>query len=347
MDTLSAMTMISAYAARGAGQTLESFSYDPGELGADEVRIKVTHCGICHSDVSLIDDEHGMASFPVVAGHEVVGEVTAVGARVRHLAVGQRVGVGPLRDACLRCDLCARGLDNLCPERQFTILGHFGGFADAAQVPAAFAFPIPDALTSAAAAPLLCAGLTVYAPLARLSEPGDHVGIMGIGGLGHLAIQIAHRRGSQVTVLSTSPGKEEEARRFGAHHFINVREPQALKEAAGTLDLLLSTTYANVKWSEYMPLLRPNGHLCNVGASMAVLDVPLGLLTLSQTSVSGSSAGSRADMQAMLAFCARHQVAPQVQSMPLSDINAALDRVRERKARYRIVVEVAASGSSH
>ena len=330
---------IAAFAAHQAKQPVQAFSYDSGELAPDDVRIEVTHCGICHSDVSLIDDEHGMAQFPVVAGHEIVGKVSAKGSAVAHLAVGERVGVGPLRGACLHCEACIGGFDNLCAERQFTILGHHGGFANAVQLPAAFAFSLPDQLESAVAAPLLCAGLTVYAPLARHAQPGDHVGVMGIGGLGHIAIQIAHRRGCEVTVFSTSPGKAEEAKRFGAHHFVNVRDNQELANATATLDLLLSTTYASVKWSDYLPLLRPNGHLCNVGASMDPFDVPLGLLTLTQTTISGSSAGSRADMRAMLAFCARHEIAPKIERMSMAEINAALDRVRGRQARYRIVVE--------
>ncbi len=330
---------IRAFAASASQAPLSSMEYDPGPLGLREVRIDITHCGVCHSDISLIDDHHGMAAFPVIAGHEIVGTVAAVGDAVEHLSVGQRVGVGPYRASCLHCHTCTSGRENLCPDRELTVLGHHGGFAEAIQVPAAFAFPIPDGLPSKFAAPLLCAGLTVYAPITRYSTPESRVGVMGIGGLGHLAIQIASRRGAEVTVFSTSASKEAEARAFGAHHFVNVNDAEALAAAARSVDLLLSTTYAAVQWSTYLATLRPDGVLCNVGASMAPLDIPAALLTLDQLTIAGSAAGSRADMQSMLEFCARHEVAPQVESMPMSEINAALDRVRSREVRYRVVLE--------
>lgn len=332
-------TRILTYAAQAAKQPVQPLEYDPGALGPDEVRIDITHCGICASDVSMVDDEFGMSTFPLVGGHEIVGTIAAVGGAVSHLTVGQRVGVGPYRAACLHCACCTGGRENLCQDKQLTIMGHHGGFANAIQLSAAFAFPLPDALASELAAPLLCAGLTVYAPIARHSSPTSRVGVIGMGGLGHLAIQIASRRGSEVTVFSTSPSKEEEAKRFGADHFINIKDPQELAGATGTIDLLLSTTYAAVQWSSYLPVLRPDGHLCNVGASMSPIDIPAAMLTLSQLTISGSAAGSRKDMIEMLAFCARHRIAPQIERMPMTEINAALDRVRNREARYRMVLE--------
>jgi uncharacterized zinc-type alcohol dehydrogenase-like protein len=333
-------TPIHAYAAREVGGSLSRFDYTPPALGLGDVRIDVTHCGICHSDLHLIDNELGNTVFPFVPGHEIVGRVSAVGAGVTHLSVGQRVGVGPFRHACLHCALCANGQDNLCPHLQFTILGHHGGFANAIQVSASHAFAIPDALESALAAPLLCAGLTVYAPLRAHTDAATRVGVLGIGGLGHLAVQYARARGSEVTVFSTTAAKEEQARKLGADRFIVLNDPAALASAAGSIDFLLSTGFGAIEWMGLMSLLRPNGRLCIVGSSLAPLNVPAGLLIMSQHTISGSAAGSRADMMEMLEFSARRRIHPWIETLPLAEVNKGLARVRSGDVRYRLVLEV-------
>jgi uncharacterized zinc-type alcohol dehydrogenase-like protein len=330
---------IHAHAAHGPRHDLVPFTYTAEPLGADQITIRISHCGICQSDVHLLDDHYGgMTRFPFVGGHELVGTVAEVGPAVRHLAVGQRVGVGPYRGACLHCDLCSHGRDNLCAKKQLTVVGHHGGFADAIRVDAGFAFPIPDEIPSAEAAPLLCAGLTVYAPLSR-TTPEMRVGVMGVGGLGHLAIQFAARRGNHVTVVSTTPSKEADARALGAHDFVVSTDAAAVARAAGRLDLLLITSFGAVDWASILGLLGPGGRACLVGSSLTPIGIPAAMLITGQQAIEGSAAGSRAAMRDMLAFAARHGVRPQIERMPWARINEAVERVRRGDARYRVVLE--------
>src|SRR5512139_2529524 len=218
-----------AYAAHARKGPLVPFVYDPSPLGPHDVEIRITHCGICHSDVHLVDGDWGVGSYPMVPGHEIVGTVAALGPEARHLETGQRVGVGWQRGACLGCDLCGTGDENLCPRNEATCVDHHGGFADRIRVDGRFAFPIPDALASENAAPLLCGGATVYSPLRRWVKPPMRVGVVGIGGLGHLALQFARAMGCEVTAISSSPDKAAEARGFGAHHFLATREPKGFR----------------------------------------------------------------------------------------------------------------------
>jgi uncharacterized zinc-type alcohol dehydrogenase-like protein len=330
---------VNAYAALKPKETLVPFQFELGEPGADKVQIQVTHCGLCRSDLDALDNRFGNAPFPLVAGHEIVGTVRARGAAVRHLSIGQRVGVGPLCNACLQCELCLDGRDNLCSKMEMTIGGgNRGGFADVVEVPAAFAFPLPESLPSAAAAPLLCAGLTVYSPLRRHTSSASRVGVIGIGGLGHLALQFAAKRGSEVTAISTSARKAADARRFGAHHFIESGDPEQLRKAAGSLDFILSTVDADLNFMDYLNLLRPDGKICVVGASLGAIGIPAGMLIMGQYSLVGSAAGSRATAREMLDFSARHQIAAESEILPIAQVNDALARLRSGKAPFRIVL---------
>lgn len=331
---------INAYAAPAAGRPVQPFRYEPGELGPGQVRVAVTHCGVCHSDVHCIDNDFGDTQYPLVAGHEIVGTVEALGPGVRHLAVGQRVGIGPYRATCLQCQWCTSGNENLCLARELTITnGNRGGFADAIQVDGAYAFAIPDALSSEAAAPLLCAGLTVFAPLRAHTRPSMRVGVIGIGGLGHLALRFASSMGCEVTAFSSSASKEEEARRLGAHHFVQTSDPAQRAAARGSIDFLLSTVYVDLDWMEYLGMLRPNGRICIVGASMGPINVPAALLIMGQHSIGGSAAGGRAAMQEMLQMAARHGITAQIEVAPMTELDAALDRVRKNDVRYRMVLK--------
>ncbi|MEH6519385.1 MAG: NAD(P)-dependent alcohol dehydrogenase [Halioglobus sp.] len=332
---------ISAYAATESGKDLVPFNYDSGDLGPDEILVAITHCGICYSDVSFIDDHFGGTGYPLVAGHEVIGTVTHVGTNVDHLAVGQRVGVGPQCASCLNCSYCASGREILCSEKQLTIGGgNRGGFGNAMKVDANFAFAIPENLDSVNAAPLLCAGLTTYSPLAHHTRPGMRVGVIGIGGLGHLALQYANKMGLEVTALSSSDKKKEEAMALGAHHFVNTSDPEAMAGAVNSVDFILSTIYADLDWVSYMSLLRPDGRFCIVGASMNPIDMPAALLTVNQHHISGGAAGGRADMMEMLQFSSRHGITAKTEVMPVSEINAALEKVRNNEVRYRMVLEI-------
>jgi len=327
-----------AYAAHSKKSALKPFVYEPLPLGPHDVEIRISHCGICHSDVHLVDGDWGMGSYPMVPGHEIVGTVAAVGPEVRHLEIGTRVGVGWQRGACLACDSCIAGDENLCAHNVATCVGNHGGFADRVRLDGRFAFPIPEALASENAAPLLCGGATVYSPLRRWVKPAMRVGVVGIGGLGHLGLQFARAMGCEVTALSSTPDKEAEARGFGAHHFLATREPKALRSAASSLDFILSTVFATPDWDGLLGALRPNGVLCLVGATSEPLSVQAFTLLGAQKTVTGSAIGGRPAIREMLAFAARHGVAAKTQSRPLAEADAALGDVRQGRARYRIVL---------
>jgi uncharacterized zinc-type alcohol dehydrogenase-like protein len=268
------MAQIQGLAAHAAGAELLPYRYDPGKLGPLEVEIAVSHCGICHSDLHLIANDWGISHFPFIPGHEVVGTVAALGSDVRSLQVGQRVGLGWQSNSCGECEWCMRGLENLCPNSEGTCVHRNGGYAERVRANCRFVIPLPETLKSEHAAPLLCGGITVYNPLRNLGvNPSSRVGVIGIGGLGHLAIQFAKVFGAQVTAFSTSAGKEQEARALGAHHFVNSRESKALKEMFGTQDLIISTINADQDWGVYIQSLRPTGTLCFVGVPPSVLAV--------------------------------------------------------------------------
>lgn len=323
------------YAALQQGATLEPYDYELTALGPDEVRIKVSHCGICHSDVHVIDE--WAKQYPVIPGHEVVGVITEIGSQVRSLSVGQRVGVGWQAESCLECEWCLRGEENLCRNSVATCVDRPGGFADLLQIDHRFAHPIPDNLSSENAAPLLCAGVTVYAPLRRFADSSARVGVIGIGGLGHLALQFASAFGCEVAAFSTTPDKEVEARAFGATRFIVSTDPSQMKQATASLDLILCTVNVALDWGQYTRCLRPNGVLCFVGALNGKIEVPFGHL-MQQKSVTGSSIGSRAMMREMLTFAARHEIVAQTESVPMIEVNAAIEKVRQNQARYRMVL---------
>lgn len=327
-----------AHAAHSKKSVLKPFVYEPAPLGPHDVEIRISHCGICHSDVHLVDGDWGMGSYPMVPGHEIVGTVVAAGPEVARLEAGQRVGVGWQRGACLACEACGNGDENLCPQNVATCVGHHGGFADRVRLDGRFAFPIPEGLASENAAPLLCGGATVYSPLRRWVKSSMRVGVVGIGGLGHLALQFAAAMGCEVTAISSTPDKEAEARSFGAHRFLATREPKALLSAASSLDFILSTVFVTPDWDALIGALRPNGVLCLVGATSEPLSVQAFTLLVGQKTVTGSAIGGRPAIREMLAFAARHGVAAKVQVRPLAEADAALGDVRKGRARYRVVL---------
>jgi alcohol/geraniol dehydrogenase (NADP+) len=339
IEIINPMSTIHAYAATAPHKALQPFEFDPGELGSDQVEIKVTHCGICHSDLSMLDNEWGMSQFPLVPGHEAVGTVLALGENAKGLKVGQRVGVGWSANSCLHCHECMSGDHNLCPTSQGTIVGRHGGFADRLRVQWPWARPLPDALDQAKAGPLFCGGVTVFNPfLAYNISPTARVGIIGIGGLGHMALQFANKWGCEVHAFTTSDSKEAEARQLGAHVVHNTKRDGVYKSIAGSLDLILSTINAPLDIQGLLGTLAPKGRLHVVGAGLEPLAVPAFGLIMGQKSVSGSPVGSPSAIDHMLDFSARHAVAPVVETFPMSKVNDALEHLRSRKARYRIVL---------
>ncbi|MGA9068826.1 MAG: NAD(P)-dependent alcohol dehydrogenase [Terracidiphilus sp.] len=333
------MSLIQGLAVHAAGAELLPFKYDPGKLGAQEVEIAISHCGVCHSDLHLISNDWGISQYPFIPGHEVIGKVTAIGAEVKLLAVGQRVGLGWQSNSCGVCEWCTRGMENLCPAAEGTCVHRHGGYADRVRANSRFVIPIPDALESESAAPLLCGGITVYNPLRTHGiNPSSRVGIVGIGGLGHLAIQFARVFGAEVTAFSTSAAKEEEAHALGAHHFVNSRESKALREVAGTFDFILSTINADQDWGVYVAALRPTGTLCFVGVPPSPVTVHAFPLISGLRSISGNPTGSPYRIKEMLDVAARHGVKATIESFPMAQANAAIEKVKKNKVRYRAVL---------
>ena len=326
---------IHAYAASAPKEKLKAFIYDAPPLGPFDILIKVSHCGLCHSDVHLIDDDWKRSKYPLVPGHEIIGTVEQKGSAA-FLSVGERVGVSWIHSACMNCSVCLQGDTNICPQRTATCNGHHGGFADYMVADSRFAFPIPEALDSAHAAPLLCAGATVYAPLRRHVQGPDSVAIIGIGGLGHLGLQFAAALGCEVTAISHSASKEAEAKSFGAHRFITLDH----NPKPSQFDFILSTISADLDWNLVTTLLKPKGTLCFVGRPNNPARIELGQLVSLQANICGSSTASRALMHEMLAFAARKKIKPQIEKMPLAKVNEAIERIKANAARYRIVLEI-------
>ena len=332
-------TKFHAYAASAPQAPLEHFTFDPDALGPEEVEIQVSHCGVCHSDLSMLDNEWGMSQFPFVPGHEAVGRIVALGEHAKGLNIGQRVGVGWTAYSCLSCHECLSGDHHLCARGQGTIVNRPGAFADRLRVQWTWARPLPDALDPATTGPLLCGGITVFSPLLQHSLPSTaRVGIVGIGGLGHMALQFANRWGCEVHAFTTSDSKEAEARKLGAHYVHNTKRDVELKKIAGSLDLIISTINVPLDIPGLLGTLAPKGILHVVGAVLEPMPIPAFGLIMGQKSVSGSPTGSPTAIDRMLAFSARHSIAPVTETFPMSKVNDALDHLRAGKARYRIVL---------
>ncbi len=333
------MAQIHGLAAHAAGAELLPFRYEPGTLGPQEVEIGISHCGICHSDLHLITNDWGISQYPFIPGHEVIGKIIAAGAGVHSLKVGQRVGLGWQSNSCGECEWCTRGMENLCAQAEATCVHRHGGYADRVRANARFVIPIPDALESETAAPLLCGGITVYSPL-RIHgvNPSSRVGVIGIGGLGHIAIQFAKVFGAEVTAFSTSSAKEEEARALGAHHIVNTLEIRALKDLAGSFDFILNTANANQDWGVYLMALRPTGTLCFVGVPPAPVSIPAFPMISGIRTVTGSPIGPPHRLREMLEVAARHGVQAKTELFPMGKVNEAIEKVKKNKVRYRAVL---------
>jgi len=308
MSTTNPSQQSRAWFARAATQPMVLESVDLGPRGAEEVEIAVEHCGLCHSDLSVFNNDWGISQYPAILGHEVVGRVTAIGANAKRIKVGQRVGVGWNSGSCMHCRQCMSGSHHLCPEVQPTILGHRGGFATHMRAHWAWTIPLPEKLSSADAGPLLCGGVTVFAPLATYAKPTDRVGIVGIGGLGHLAVKFAAAYGCDVTAFTSSESKFDEARGFGAKQVFSSRDSAALRKLGGSFDLLISTVNLKLDWDAMIGTLAPNGRLHLVGVVPEPIPVAAFSLISQQRSVSGSPTGSPVGIETMLDFASRHDV---------------------------------------
>lgn len=330
---------IEAYAAMEPKAALQPFSYATSELGPHDVELEVTHCGLCYSDIHLIDDDWKKSRYPLVPGHEVVGRVLRRGAEVTHLQIGQRVGVGWQHSACLACELCLGGHENLCPTQIATAVGHHGGLAQHMIADARFALPIPEALSSAAAAPLLCGGVTVYSPMRRYGITAkSRVGVIGIGGLGHLAIAISRAIGAETIAFTSSPDKRAQALQMGADQCVGSSEVREIRKLGACLDLIISTVHARLDWVTYLQALRPNGVLCLLGGGTGLVTVSQQAL-LGQRAITTGEIGSRAAISEVLDLAVRHAIAPQIEVAPMNQVQRQIERLRANEVRYRAVLE--------
>jgi uncharacterized zinc-type alcohol dehydrogenase-like protein len=328
---------ILGYAARGVGQPLEPFRYEPPPLGEHEVRVSISHCGVCHTDIHAIDDYYGITTYPFVPGHEIVGYVSALGPEASELKEGDRVGIGWLGRSCGECEWCLKGEEQLCMDIvQCASWLPYGGFSSSVTVDSRFAYPLPGSMPSEIASVLMCAGITVYSPLRSFAtSPSLKLGVIGVGGLGHLALQFARAFGYEVTAISSSPDKEEQALAFGADHFVVSDEP-SLSELEFTFDLLLCTASGKIDWVPLLDTLKKDGKLILVG--FPDLEFNSTDLVAHQLSIVTSFLGNRATMREMLSFANAQGITPAIEVMPMSQVNEALQRVRENRARYRIVL---------
>ncbi|MGC9196321.1 MAG: NADPH-dependent aldehyde reductase Ahr [Syntrophobacteraceae bacterium] len=328
-----------AWVAKAPKEPLVLENVYPGPLGPEEVEVAVEHCGLCHSDLSVLNNEWANSQYPAILGHEVIGRVTAVGPEARGLAVGQRVGIGWNSGSCMHCRQCLSASHHLCAQVQPTIIGHGGGFATHIRSHWAWAVALPEKLNSAEAGPLLCGGVTVFNPIAMFAKPSDRVGVIGIGGLGHMAVKFAAAYGCEVTAFTSSAGKFDEARNFGANHVVSSKDSEEVRKLAGSLDLLISTVNVKLDWDAMIATLGPKGRLHIVGAVLEPIPVAAFALIMQQRCISGSPTGSPADIATMLDFAARKNILPQTEHFPMSKINEAFARLESGKARYRIVLD--------
>lgn len=333
-----------AYAASAAGDALKPIEFELQPLDEHSVEIEVVHCGICHSDLSMWNNEWGMTTYPFVGGHEVVGKVRAVGSRVAHHKVGDWVGVGWHSGYCHSCPQCQEGDQNLCSKAEGTIIGRFGGFAEVIQADAASVIAIPEGMRLEAVGPLFCGGITVFNPMIQFHlSPLSKVGVIGIGGLGHLALQFLRAWGCEVTAFTSSPEKADEARKLGAHKIINSRDSDEISEAAGYFDYIISTVNVKLDWNLYLSALGPKGRLHFVGATLDPLDLNVFNLITAQRVVSGSPVGSPGSIARMLDFANRHKIETVIETFPFEKINEALKHLESGQARYRVVLSRDAS----
>ena len=332
--------MFHAYASTAAAKPFEPIEFDPGPLGDGRVEIAVKSCGICHSDLSMLDNEWGITKYPFVGGHEVVGTVAAVGEHVPNVKVGDVVGLGWFAGSCMHCRTCLSGHHNLCPTAEQTIVHRHGGFADRVRCHWSWAIKLPAALDPVKAGPMFCGGITVFNPIVQHRVPPTaRVGVIGIGGLGHLAIRFLNKWGCEVTAFSTSADKEPEARELGAHHFVNTKAKGALEKIAGSLDFILNTANAGLDWDAYLAVLAPRGVLHTVGVVGNTFGAKQVFPMIGgQKTLSASPLGSPATVADMLDFCARHGIEPVTEVFPMSRINDAFEHLRAGKARYRLVL---------
>lgn len=345
------MIATKGYAAQAEDSGLAPWDFERRELGAHDVHFDILYCGVCHSDIHQVRGEWGNSMYPMVPGHEIVGRVVAVGAEVSRFAVGDLAGTGCLVDSCRTCDNCQRGLEQYCVNgntqtynglEQDKKTVTYGGYSNTIIVHEDFVLHISNKLDLAATAPLLCAGITTYSPLRHWGvDKGHKLAVVGLGGLGHMGVKFGVAFGAEVTVLSTSPGKEADAKKLGAHKFVVTSDPAQLKAAAGYYDFILDTVSAEHDYNVYLPLLKTDGvHIC-VGAPPTPSALQAFSLIPGRKSIAGSSIGGLPETQEMLDFCAEHNIVSDIELIPIQDVEKAYERMLKGDVRYRFVIDMA------
>ena len=339
-----------AYAALSAGTPLQPLAIDRRALRADDVAIDILYCGVCHSDLHQARNDWGSARYPMVPGHEIIGRVSAVGPAVKGLTVGDAVGVGCMVDSCQDCDQCHHGEEQFCRHGvtmtyngRDRVSGEItqGGYSRAMVVREAFAIALPPALDLARAAPLLCAGITSWSPLRRHGAgPGTRLGVIGLGGLGHMAVKLGVALGCEVTLVTGNAGKAEDARALGAHHVLVSRDAEAMKAATASMDLILDTVPVSHDLKPYVKLLDVGGRLVIVGALEEMPPLDAGLLVRGRKQVGGSLIGGIAETAELLAFCAENGIYPDCEQIRMQDIDAAFERMERADVKYRFVIDM-------
>ena len=337
------------YAVKAAKAPLESFSFDRRELLDQDVALDIYYAGICHSDIHQAREEWGPAIFPMVPGHEIVGRVTAVGSAVTKFKVGELIGVGVFVDSCRKCESCKKGLEQYCVEGMtgtYNTLERdgktvaMGGYSDIFVINQDYAVHVPENLDLPGVAPLMCAGITLYSPLRNWNAgPGKKVGIIGLGGLGHMGVKFAVAMGAETTVFSHSPSKEADAKAMGAHHFVSTKDPQNLKNLEKQYDLLLNTVSADIDLEPYLQMLKLDGTLVVIGLPGKPYAINAGTLLGQRRSLSGSMIGGIAQLQEMLNFCGEKSIVSDVEVIKADYINTAYDRTVASDVKYRFVID--------
>ncbi len=344
------MPIAKAYAAVSATSALAPYQFERRSVGPHDVQIEIAYCGICHSDLHQVRNEWGNSTYPMVPGHEIVGKVTGVGAHVKGFKVGDLAGVGCLVDSCRTCPSCQRQLEQFCEKGAAFSYNSTemdrktptqGGYSSSIVTDEAFCLKISPKLDLAAAAPLLCAGITTYSPLRHWkTKQGDKVGVVGLGGLGHMAVKLAAAMGAEVTMLSTSKSKEGDARKLGAHHFGLTSDPETFKRLAGRFDLIIDTISAPHDYNQYLGLLRVEGAMVLLGVPPEPTPVSAFPLIMGRRSLSGSLIGGIAETQEMLDFCAEHGIVSEIELIPVQQVNEAYERMLKNDVRYRFVLDM-------
>ncbi|WP_405885299.1 NAD(P)-dependent alcohol dehydrogenase [Streptomyces sp. NBC_01136] len=344
------MLTVNAYAATSATEPLAPTTIERRDVGPHDVLIEIKYCGICHSDIHNARSEWGPATYPMVPGHEIAGIVTQVGSEVTKHSVGDRVGVGCMVNSCRACAPCLRGEEQYCQKGNTLTYGSIdtdgtltqGGYSTHVVVTEDFVVTIPEGIGLDEAAPLLCAGITTYAPLRRWGAgPGKKVAVIGLGGLGHMAVKIAHAMGAEVTVLSQSLKKVDDGLRLGADHYYATSDPVTFEQLAGSFDLIVNTVSAKLDLDAYLAMVAVGGAMVSVGAPAEPLSLNVFSLIMQGRSYAGSLIGGIPETQEMLNFCAEHGIGAEVEVIPAEKINEAYERVLASDVRYRFVIDTA------